>query len=137
MSGIPGSGKNFYIEQNFKDAYICSADDFCMIDGKHVFNKNKLGENHNKCLKKFIDGINANLPLIVVNNTNIKTFEIAPYYRTAEAFGYEVEIIRLICDVEVAIARGLHGVPPEQVRQMSLNFDPLPPWWKIKQIFQK
>jgi len=136
LSGVPGSGKNFYIERNFPGAYVCSADDTRMIDGKYVFDKNKLTEDHNKCMVKFTYGITDGKPLVICNNTNVRVYEIAPYYRLAEAFGYEVEVIRLICDVDKAFSRGLHNVPYELIKQMSLGFEPLPPWWKIRQIFQ-
>jgi hypothetical protein len=61
MSGISGSGKDTYIENNFYTEHyppsICSADDYFMKDNKYQFNHSKLNEAHGYCLKKFLYSI--------------------------------------------------------------------------------
>jgi hypothetical protein len=72
---------------------------------------------------------------IAVSNTNIRVWELAPYVRIAEAFGFEVRIMRMVCRPEVAIARGVHGVPVEQVWKMFTEMETLPAHWRETPIF--
>lgn len=44
-------------------------------------------------------------PHIIVDNTNIESWEYSPYVQTGEAFGYEVELLTLECTVEIAHSR--------------------------------
>lgn len=132
MRGIPGSGKTTWVRRNRPGAYVCSADDFHRNeDGVYEFKRENAGPAHNNCLWKFTYAIVVReLYDIVVDNTNVKVFEIAPYYRIAEAFGYEVEVRCILCDPVRGTARTVHAVPLETVMAMANGFEPLPAWWK-------
>jgi len=136
MRGIPGSGKSTWIENNCcsDPTYAVSADDYFtdIETGEYRFDSTKLPLAHNVCLQRFLALLNSGVTSIVVDNTNVRTFEIAPYYRLAEIFGYEVEVIWLVCDPSVAVARSIHGVPENLVRSMAVSFDPLPAWWNVR-----
>jgi len=141
MRGLPGSGKDTWIKSNLlrqtdegEMPAVCSADTFHMKDSKYLFVKEKQAEAHNWCLKEFNRLLWAGCPEIVVNNTNIRTYEIAPYYRLAEAFGYEVEIIHVLADPEVCKKRNVHGVPPETIDAMFKGLEAIPPWWKVRVV---
>lgn len=137
MRGVPGSGKSTWVKQNIHNAVICSADEYFMTpQGEYRFDASKLGAAHNWCLRSFIDELQKpHGRTVVVDNTNVKVFEIAPYYRVAEALGHAVEIIWIHCPPITAFQRGLHGVPLQKVYDMALGFDPLPPWWNVRMVF--
>lgn len=138
MRGIPGCGKSTWVETNCPGAIVCSADLFHIdkATGQYKYDQSKAGEAHNWCLQTFAQAVmwQAGKP-IVVDNTNVKLFEIAPYYRLAEALGYDVEIIQFFCDPEVGFKRTLHAVPMQTIQLMAKSFEPLPPWWKVRYVF--
>jgi predicted kinase len=138
MRGYPGSGKSFYIRTHHPKAEVCSADDFFIgPDGVYRFDGAKIREAHKWCMKKFItlvrmgDGDEgAKVPEIVVDNTHTQLWEFSGYVQIAEAFGYEVEIVRMDTPVDVAASRNLHGVPLKAVQSMADRFQKVLPWWK-------
>jgi hypothetical protein len=69
---------------------------------------------------------------VVVDNTNIRVWEIAPYMLGAAAYKFDVEIIELQCDFETAYNRNTHGVPEGTMREMNwyLQNEKLLPFWK-------
>jgi predicted kinase len=72
----------------------------------------------------------AKVPEIVVDNTHTQLWEFSGYVQIAEAFGYEVEIVRMDTPVDVAASRNLHGVPLKAVQSMADRFQKVLPWWK-------
>jgi len=134
MQGVPGSGKSTYIGKHLPGAIVVSADHF--FDKLGRFDPSLLPEAHGECLRNFTGALLAKKDSIVVDNTNTTTVEVAPYWALAAAYGYEVEILRIVCDPEVAAARNVHGVPPGAVAAMQKRIDQfesqMPPWWRIK-----
>jgi ABC-type multidrug transport system ATPase subunit len=60
--GIPGSGKstltNEIASKTKDDSLVCSADRFwCLEDGSYRFDRTKVPQNHQYCLRKFTRGI--------------------------------------------------------------------------------
>jgi len=143
MQGIPGSGKSSYVKSLRPLAtVVCSADSFFEswnpeTGTTYNFDPARLGEAHGACLRKFVNFVSAvavDGDTVVVDNTNTTTLEIAPYMALANAYGCEVQIVRVQCDPEVAAARNVHGVPLHAVRRMAdniRNFSP-PPFWSFK-----
>ena len=144
LRGIPGSGKTTWRKKNFPDALVCSADDyFYDPSGKYNFDPTRLREAHNECFKKYHRAIMAavtgdpvyhEFKTVIVDNTNLKQWEIAPYYRLAEAFDFRVSITQFICSPIKAAARCVHGVPHEKIHKMHLGMDPLPDWWNVSYV---
>lgn len=162
MRGLPGSGKDTWIhqyltEEHNKDNYlsIISADSKRMNDrGEYIYNKEQDANIHNECLLEYINIFHNTIQcintikqgpkldtirldrfenrLIIVNNTNIRSYEFTSYYRIAEAYGHEVEIIWIVTEIEKCIARNIHNVPETTIRNMAASFDPVPPWWKLR-----
>ena len=134
MQGLPGSGKSTWVKHNIPDpVVILSTDSYFMEEGVYRYDNTKLGEYHNKVLRQFIITC-CEHHNVVVDNTNIRMFELAPYYRIAEAMGYEVEIVRLLCSPEVCKRRNIHGVPYFVIDRMAEKMEEVPPWWKIRTI---
>lgn len=135
MRGLPGCGKSTWHKKNRPNASVCSADYYFIGSDKlYKFDKNKITEAHNWCLRMFLKDISENKPLIVVDNTNISAWEISPYYRIGETFGYEMEIIHITVPPEVCYRRNIRNVPLDSIFRMNRRVDNLPPWWNVKKI---
>ena len=142
LSGIPGAGKGSWVEENRDNVdYIVSADDYFMVNGEYKYNYQQIQEAHNSCLKKFVEYI-QHVPataqaVIVVDNTNTTSEEIAPYYAIAKAYGAEVALLTFTCSAEVSAARNLHGVPLKSstVMEKRLAKRILPAHWQINCVF--
>jgi predicted ABC-type ATPase len=126
LSGPSGAGKST-VAKNLTASLprvcyaILSADDFFTKRGNGVydFDPKLLPEAHKACYLDFVSAINIRVPLVIVDNTNISGWEIAPYYRYAEVMGYDVSITKLIVRPEVCAARNVHGVPAKAVESMA------------------
>lgn len=142
MLGPSGSGKSTWAINNAPQGYVhLSADDFFWKEGRYQFDPVKLPDAHDECLREFADRVTycfaKNSPTtVVVDNTNIRAWEIAPYYRLAEAFlGKEsVEIVTVRTPPEVCVKRNIHGVPAEVIYRMCDTFEQLPPHWNQRTV---
>lgn len=146
-SGIPGAGKSTWIRRNTNPwmTEVFSADDYFVDEsGRYLFQPEKLSEAHGNCLRRFSQRLIALATAeddccpvtLVVDNTNISAWEIAPYYSLASAWGIPVRIVRLIADENIAHSRNIHGVEREKVAKMNekLCRSSLPGFWKITEI---
>lgn len=137
LRGVSGTGKSTYCEAYINEAVVVSADHyFINAKGEYKFDPNHLGDAHGLCLRTYVDHLQHGDETIIVDNTNTSISEIAPYAALALAYGYELEIVTLLVDVEVAAARNVHNVPLETVRQQRRNLDngtrQMPRWWPHK-----
>lgn len=141
MRGIPGSGKSTIANELYTNgldsvgagAIIVSADHYFMKDGAYIYNSVLISEAHKSCMRSFLTHINHGTRLIIVDNTNINVEDMAPYIAVGEAMGYDVEIVQVNTDPEVAAARNVHGVPKGQVLNMHSRLQTirLPTRWKV------
>lgn len=136
LRGLPGSGKSACCKDavaKLPDTVVCSADDFFMVDGEYKFNKDLIGQAHASCLLRFAEALRSRPALILIDNTNIRAVEIAPYYALAQAYSAKVEIVTFVCSVETAVARNIHGASAELVQEMDELMKQedasFPPWW--------
>lgn len=139
LRGVSGSGKSTYtrkVSTGLNKVVVCSADHYFERSGEYRFNPKELPEAHKQCFRKFVSTINEGLAdLIVVDNTNLTRVEVAPYLVYAQAFGCEVEIVRLTVDVGLAAQRNLHGVPLGSIQAMERRFEDLLPYWPKERRF--
>lgn len=117
MRGIPGSGKSTYIKKNFPNAKVCSADHYFETPSGYFFDATKLSLAHGHCKRSAFDAMEQGLPLIVLDNTNVKKAWFKEYLEAATRHGYEVKIVRLVVDPKTAFERNVHGVPLEKIEQ--------------------
>ena len=130
MRALPGAGKSTRISRDFPEAHVVSSDHFFMQDGVYVYDPTKIGDAHANCFWKFIKELESGYHTIIVDNTNTREAEIAPYMLGAAAFGYKAKVVTIQCDPKVAAARNVHGVPEATVLKMAEALaKPLPPWW--------
>lgn len=138
MRGLPGSGKSTWLRASYPDAVVCSADHYHIgNDGVYRFDPTLAGRAHVECLRKFHNAVTdpevqKAVGILAVDNTNLTAWEIAPYYRLAELFALEVEIVRLETNPWRCTVRNVHQVPEGTVFRMyqTLLNEVLPPWWK-------
>lgn len=138
LCGISGSGKSTLTEQIIcttnKELTICSADQYFMMGGEYRFNPGELPKAHAECLRNYVHALQQHKDLVVVDNTNTTVAEVAPYAALAQAYGYDLEVIILEADVEMAHARNVHGVPlaviQGQANRLEDLVETLPPWWR-------
>lgn len=158
LSGIPGAGKTTFIEK--LDAWdrhkrIFSANHYHMVNGVYQFKAENLSKGHHECLRDFVEACGSGSdmkrkgdkwlakgiqsvkepPHLVVDNTNTRADEIAPYFQVAYAYGYQVTLVTLTCPVEVALSRNSNNVPTEKIYSMdkTLGRRKIPAYWNIKQ----
>ena len=122
LRGISGAGKTTWTKANAASATIVSADHYFMKDGEYRFDVQKLQENHNRCFRDFMDAILKQESWIVVDNTNISTWEYSPYVLAAESYGYEVELLTFLCSPELATSRK-QQVHADKVYSLSKRLD--------------
>ncbi len=123
LRGVPGAGKSTWVAQYYPDALVCSADHFFEGLGGYVFIPSKIGEAHASCRETFRRGLTESESVVIVDNTSTQKWEFAYYVYAAEAAGYDVEVVRLVVDLELAAARNVHGVPVDAILRMHAGME--------------
>jgi predicted kinase len=120
VRGLPGSGKSTFAKllQNNPE-FVCTADDFLMVDGKYEWSPEKAGGAHLKCQAKCRDLMRLKFPLVVVANTSTTERELRPYYDLAKEFGYTVFSVIVENRHE---GENEHDVPEETLKKMLDRF---------------
>lgn len=126
MRGIPGSGKSTYIQKNFPNAKVCSADHYFETPNGYFFDASKLSSAHGNCKRTALNAMEQGIPLIVLDNTNIKLSWFKEYIEVAKRFDYEVSAIRMICEPNEAFKRNSHGVPYETILSFKNRLEASP-----------
>lgn len=136
LRGLPGCGKSTFTKTLDKP-FICSADDFFMVNGVYVFDPSRIGDAHANCFYRYIMALHERYQNpIVVDNTNCTAVEIAPYALAASAFGVaDLKVITIDTPMDVCLKRNVHGVPSKVLVSMADEMkQPLPPWWTQRVI---
>ncbi|MEI4549516.1 MAG: ATP-binding protein [Pseudoalteromonas spongiae] len=136
LRGLPGSGKSHYAQSLCDEMVngdegqfvICSTDDFFISDGQYRFDKAKLSEYHNLNLARFIRALSQQIPLVILDNTNIKKWEFIAYAEAAHALGYQVKevVVGEIKDKAMQhlyYQRNIHKVPLKTINKMAYLFE--------------
>lgn len=135
LQGPSGCGKST-LAATFPGATICSADHFFTDkDGNYDFQPEKIQEAHDYCLKQFLKALFRGDQVIIIDNTNIRVYEWAPYYRMAEVHKYATAIIRFTTPPDICARRG--KAPVDVVYSMARSLEPIPPFcivWHVDQV---
>ena len=145
LRALPGSGKSTFgkrladkAKEEGKSVEICSADEFFynLGGGKYRFEPSKISEAHKYCFKKYMNALNNNVDVVIVDNTNLSAFEISPYKMVAESHDYDFKIHQVNVSPDVAFKRQQHGVSQRGYEAMNDRFknEFIPPWWEKEEF---
>ena len=137
LRGLPGSGKSYYAQTladelvtgDQSQYLICSTDDYFYDEqGEYKFDKFKLSQFHNLNLARFINALSQSIPLVIVDNTNIKKWEFIAYSQAAIALGYQVKevIVGEVKDKSMQhlyAKRNSHNIPLKTISKMAYMFE--------------
>ena len=123
VRGVPGSGKSTFAK-SIGGIHI-EADQFFMMNGKYNFDITKIKLAHKYCQNQTeawmkTDGTQVNNDKIVVSNTFTQEWEMEPYFKLAEKYGYKT--FSLIVENRHG-GVNTHGVPEEKLEQMKNRFE--------------
>ncbi|KJY89117.1 ATPase AAA [Vibrio neptunius] len=112
VRGLPGSGKSTLAKTlgvNHYEADMYFVDD----NGDYEFRPEHIAKAHDWCQYMTRDSL-LNGQSVVVSNTFVMRWEIAPYYQMAQRYGAEFEIIE--CKDNYG---NIHGVTSVTIQQMK------------------
>ena len=123
MRGLPGSGKSTLAKDLAgEDGRIFSTDDFFMKDGEYHWDPKQVRTAHEWNQIRVAGAMSQNIPVIVVDNTNLQAWEREPYNKLAKENGYEIQVVHPVTgwawDVSECAERNIHGVPRETLESM-------------------
>jgi len=134
MRGLPGSGKSYLvkqIKQKYPQCVSCSADDFFMLTGEYVFNVAQLKDAHAYSQSTCEEYCRNGESLIVVDNTNIKRWEMSAYLKMAEKYRYLVILVEPKTpwkfDLQQLVSRNKHGVQTDIIRRRLQEYESITP----------
>lgn len=126
LRGLPGAGKSTFASFIWNDYSICEADKFFYDkEGNYNFDATKLKLAHVWCFNQVRTRMEDNqanpqfYPEIVVSNTFTQEWEMEPYYKLAEQYGYKVFSV-IVENRHNGINQ--HGVPDDKLKQMKDRF---------------
>ncbi|MFA6042204.1 MAG: ATP-binding protein [Patescibacteria group bacterium] len=125
MRGVSGSGKTTVAKQLIQNGgTIHATDNYFMVEGVYTFDPAKLSEYHELNFQSFSESLQAGVPVIVCDNTNILYTHYQRYVEAAEQAGYLVAIVTLPHpDPQQAAERNLHGVPLYAIDRQISRFE--------------
>jgi predicted kinase len=118
LRGLPGSGKST-LARSLGGMHM-EADKYFMYSGKYEFDASKLRDAHNWCQNAVRVGMETQGQKIVVSNTFTQEWEMDPYYKLAEQYGYRVYSL-VVENRHMGVNQ--HGVPADKLEQMKNRFE--------------
>ena len=128
LRGLPGSGKSTLANTIVDSIAVCEADQYFINQetGEYKFNPDEIKIAHQWCkdevenrMKYNQDTYGLDYSEIVVSNTFTQEWEMEPYFKLAEKYGYRV--FSMIVENRHG-GKNTHGVPDEKVEVMKNRF---------------
>jgi predicted kinase len=124
LRGLPGAGKST-LAKKLGDAHFEADMYFTNENGQYIFNGADIKKAHEWCqnevqlamILNHTSGLNES---IVVSNTFTQEWEMEPYYKLAETYGYRV--FSLIVENRHG-GENLHNVPEDKIEAMRERFE--------------
>lgn len=121
--GVPGSGKSTLAKKIAgENGVILSTDDFFMVDGVYKWTGDFISEAHKWNQGRFYLEIFKGTENIVVDNTNLETWQMFPYVDSVIRHGYDFELVepktKWKNDPEECAKKNTHNVGLETIKKM-------------------
>lgn len=146
MRGVSGSGKSTLAKKLHSQlgGVIYSTDDFFINPktGAYEFDPSKLAENHEANKERTALAMRQGISPIIIDNTNLKKWEMLPYVLLADQFGYEPVIKEPdAVDIEELMQRQAlrkgKSLPKEIVLGMQGRYEPVSDIQSIRDLQRK
>ena len=104
--GVPGSGKSFLATHcseyltNSANVAVCSADYYFMSNGQYKYSTKHLAQAHSHCFDLFLQALEQDKQMIVVDNTNSKKWEYEIYKYVSVILGCKFHALEVPCPSE-------------------------------------
>ena len=137
LRGLPGSGKSTIVSdilKKYKDAPVCSADNFFLnSDGRYHFDTDKLSEAHETCHDATKAACESGKNIVIIDNTNIKRWELRFYVGIAAKHNYTVILVMPQTwwrfDAAELAKRNKHNVPESVLLTKLGKFETVLPFY--------
>ena len=119
VRGLPGSGKSTFAQTLTPNHW--EADMYFLNgNGEYKFNMDEIKNAHQWCRDAVEDAMKRGLDKIAVSNTFTQVWEMEPYHKLAEYYGYTV-FHTIVENRHGGVNE--HGVPEEKLVQMKNRFE--------------
>jgi len=93
MRSPSGAGKSTLAQELGSGGVVLSTDDFFTTpEGEYQFNLRNLGKAHKWNQDRAAKAMEEGISPVVIDNTNVKAFEIRSYLLAGKKYGYEMEM---------------------------------------------
>ncbi|XP_062872839.1 NEDD4-binding protein 2-like 2 [Trichomycterus rosablanca] len=130
LRGLPGSGKSTLAKELMStgpNGLILSTDDYFYHRNGYFFQPAQLGDAHDWNQKRTRKAMTEGRSPVIIDNTNVKAWEMKPYVAVALESGYRVEFAepdtRWKRDPVELERRNKHGVLRDSIAKMLDQFD--------------
>lgn len=133
LRGLPGCGKStfsmfvkVYAESIGLEAQICCADDYFYGRQGYRFDPEQLAAAHERCQQYCLCALERRVPIVVIDNTNVRPDEWTRYIDFAEYYNQDVcrvsfEVTDDV-DVPYLLNRSWHDIPSEKMERRLQAF---------------
>jgi predicted kinase len=124
LRGLPGAGKSTLASQ-LADSHFEADMYFTNENGQYLFNPSEIKKAHAWCQSEvhtamILNHTTGDNEKIVVSNTFTQGWEMEPYYKLAESYGYRV--FSIIVENRHG-GENLHSVPEDKIEAMRARFE--------------
>lgn len=124
LRGLPGAGKSTLASQ-LSDVHFEADMYFTNENGQYLFNPSEIKKAHAWCQSEvhtamILNHTTGDNEKIVVSNTFTQGWEMEPYYKLAESYGYRV--FSIIVENRHG-GENQHGVPEDKIEEMRVRFE--------------
>ncbi len=134
MRSPPGAGKSTLAKELGKNGVVYSSDDFFMRNGKYIFDIKQLHRAHLWNQQRTERALQQGISPVVIDNTNIKFWEMKEYVKLGIKYGYEIEFVQPNWHKDLYISDGkwnfeflkgknVHGVPDDILKKKIEQYD--------------